>query len=144
MSATPELVRRQAATQATYDRFRGKGWSWASGLTCAHLARFHLRQMGHRPPSLPRLRSLIAARRALDANGWATVADMLDAQPGLMRIAPAEMLLGDLAVIDGTGDGLGAILVCIAPHKLIGWREDAPALVVLDVELTDISAAWRV
>lgn len=139
----PELVRRADAAKATYARFRGKAWSWKSGITCVHLARFHLRQMGHRPERLPRLRSRIAAVRALRERGWETVSDMLDAQPGLLRITPAEMVIGDLAVVEGSQDGLAAVLVCAGPHKLLGWREDAPALVVLDIELAEISAAWR-
>lgn len=139
----PELIRRQEATAATLAKFRSKAWSWQSGITCAHLARYHLRKMGHRPEPLPRLRSLIAARRALDARGWADVAAMLDAQPGLARIAPAQMALGDLAVL-ASGDDLGAIMVCTGPHKLIGWRDDVPEMVVLDIELGELTAAWRV
>ena len=139
----PDLIRRQEATAATMAKFRGKARSWESGITCAHLARFHLRKMGHRVEPLPRLRSLIAARRALDARGWADVTAMLDAQPGLLRIAPAQMALGDLATLE-SGDGLGAIMVCAGPHKLIGWRDDAPEMVVLDVELGELSAVWRV
>jgi hypothetical protein len=98
--------------------------------------------MGHRPPPLPRIRSLAGARRALAERGWTDVTDMLDAQPGLLRIAPAEMLPGDIAAL-ASEDGIGAIFLCAGPHKLIGWREDAPAMVVLDVSFDQVSGAWR-
>ena len=138
----PDLIRRQRATQETLDRFRGVAWSWDSGITCAHLARFHLRAMGHKPAALPRLRSAIAARRALTQRGWANVTAMLDAQPGLIRIPPAAMKMGDLAALD-SGDGLGGVMVCLGPHKLMGWREDVPEMVVLDIVFGEIAAAWR-
>lgn len=138
-----DLLRRHAATEATLARFRGKDFSWREGITCVHLARFHLRRMGHRPEPLPRIRSAAAARRALAVRGWANCADMLDAQPGLARIPAATMLMGDLAVL-ASGEGIGAIFVCAGPHKLLGWREDAPALVVLDVDFSELEASWRV
>lgn len=137
----PDLIRRQQATEKTLARYRGKAFDWRSGVTCVHLARFHLRAMGHRPPTVPRVRSLLAARRALESRGWADCAAMLDAM--LPRIAPAEMLMGDLAVLSDP-DGVGAIFICAGPHKLLGWREDAPALVVLDVNLDELDGAWRV
>lgn len=143
MNGQPDLIRRQQATSATLAKFRGKAWSWESGITCAHLARFHLRKMGHRPESLPRIRSLVAARRALAARGWADVTAMLDGQPGLLRIAPAEMAMGDLASLESDNGNIGAIMVCAGPHKLLGWREDVPELVVLDVEFSELTAAWR-
>lgn len=139
----PPLVQRQAALQATLDKFRTREWSWAAGHTCVHLARFHLRQMGHKPEAVPAIRSEISARRALATRGWQSVADMLDAQPGLMRIAPAMMLPGDLAVA-GSADGVGAVFICLGGRKLMGWREDADGMVILDVLFDDLDAAWRV
>ena len=140
--SVPDLIRRQQATEKTLARYRGKAFDWRTGVTCVHLARYHLRAMGHRPPTVPRVRSLLAARRALESRGWADCAAMLDAM--LPRIAPAEMLMGDLAAVPSDDGGIGAIFVCAGPHKLIGWREDAPALVVLDVDLGDLVGAWRV
>lgn len=138
-----DLLRRQRATTATLARYRGRTFCWRAGVTCVHLARFHLRKMGHKPETLPRLRSIVGARRALKDRGWADVAAMLDAQAGLMRIAPAQMLTGDLAVL-ASADGIGAIFVCVGPHKMIGWREDAPGAVVLDLTFDQVTGAWRV
>lgn len=141
-----DLLRRQAATMATHGRYFGKPFGWAAGVTCVHLIRFHLRQMGHRPAPLPRVRSALAARRALTERGWQTCGDMLDAQVGLARIPAAAMLPGDVALLDSDDEGgaaMGALFVCVGPHKLMGWREDAPGCVVLDVSFADIAAAWR-
>lgn len=143
VAAMPELVRRAAAINAAMQKYGKRKFSWRDAVTCVHLVRSHLVKMGHRPPPLPRLRSLIAARRALKERGWANVSDMLDAQPGLLRIAPAEMLPGDIAVLESE-DGIGAIFLCAGAHKLIGWRDDAPAMIVLDLSFDKISGAWRV
>jgi len=137
-----DLIRRARAVDATKKKYGPKVFNWRQGSTCIHMARSHLVQMGHRPPSLPRIRSLLSARKALKESGWANVEAMLDAQAGLIRIAPAEMLLGDIAVL-ASEDGIGAIFICAGPHKLIGWREDHPTLVVLDLSFDQISGAWR-
>lgn len=136
----PEMERRRAATQATLDRYRGKAFDWSTGITCVHLAWCQLRKMGHRPPGLPRVRSALAARRALQARGWSSVADLLDSV--LPRIAPARMLLGDLAVTPSE-EGMGSVMVCVGPRMLMGWREDLPELVMLDVSPAELAGAWR-
>jgi hypothetical protein len=135
------LLTRKDATEKTMARYRRKAFDWSKGITCVHMARSHMRNMGHRPPGLPRFRSAFAAKQALTARGWTSVDDMLDSL--LPRIAPAQMLLGDLATLPSE-EGLGSIMVCAGPHKLLGWREDAPELVVLDVQLDELSGAWRV
>jgi hypothetical protein len=139
----PDLIRRQRATAATLAKYRAKEWSWKDGITCVHLARSHLREMGHKPEPMPRVRSLVAAKRALAERGCGTVAELLDAQPGLLRIAPAQMLLGDLAVLPGL-EGLGAIVVCAGPLKLLGWHEEAPGMEVLSAPLGNLTGAWRI
>ncbi|MDE8654773.1 DUF6950 family protein [Novosphingobium album (ex Liu et al. 2023)] len=140
-----ELVRRQTATARTMARYRARPFDWRKSITCVHMARFHLRAMGHRPEPLPaRVRSAIGARRALDERGWKNVAEMLDALPGLQRIAPAMMLLGDIVVAASDGDDLGSIMICAGPQKLIGWHGAAEGMVVIDVPLDQLDGAWRV
>lgn len=108
------------------------------------MARYHLRKMGHKPEPLPvRVRSAIGAKRALSERGWSNAVDMLDAQPGLKRIAPAMMLLGDLAVAR-SDDGLGSILICVGPQKLIGWHGAVDGMEVQDIPLDELDGAWRV
>src|SRR3546814_14475637 len=88
----PEPVRRKESTQATLDKFKGQPFDWGEGRHCVRLAHFHLRQMGQKPPTLPRIRSALAAKKALKERGWASVSDMLDSI--LVRIPPAMMQLG--------------------------------------------------
>lgn len=136
-------LQRKDAVEALIAKYQGRSFDWRSGCTCVHLARFHLRQMGHRPPTLPRLRSALAAKREMQRRGWADVGAMLDAI-GLERIAPAQMVLGDLAV--GPADEFfGAIGVCAGPlGQLLGWHEDQPGLVIIHTDLSQLTGAWRV
>lgn len=136
-----ELERRRVATEKTLKRFRGKVFAWKTGVHCVRLFHQHLKNMGHKPPSLPRVRSPLGAKRALKERGWESVEAMLDSM--LERIAPAEMMLGDVAIVPGDA-GLDAIFVCAGPLKVFGWREDAPALVLLDIGLDELTGAWRV
>lgn len=136
----PPLVRRRNATQQTLDRFRGADFDWAT-MTCAHLAHFHLTEMGHTLPHIPPFDSALAAARAMHDRGWDSVADMLD--EFLPRITPASMLVGDLALIRGSG-GLDAVFICAGPLKMFGWREDMPDLVLLNVSFGELEGAWRV
>lgn len=135
-----ELERRRIATEKTLARYRGKAFDWSKGVTCVHLARFHLRNMGHRVPTLPRFRSALGAKKALKAGGWGSVSDMLDGM--LPRIAATEMVLGDLGIVPGDA-GMDAIFICAGPRKVFGWREDADGLVVLNVSMDELGAAWR-
>lgn len=139
-STLPELEWRRQATEATLARYRNKPFDWATGVTCVHMARFQLRNMGHRPPSLPRFRGALGAKKAMKERGWPSVSAMLDSM--LPRIPPAAMLLGDLAVVEGDA-GMDSIMVCAGPQRLFGWREDAEGLVVLSVQMSEVSGAWR-
>src|SRR5690606_11029879 len=69
--ALPELDRRREATQATLDKFRDTAFDWAEGRHCVRMAAYHLRQMGWRSPKLPtipRVRSALAAKKELQAH----------------------------------------------------------------------------
>lgn len=133
-----DLLRRQKATEATLAKYRDKPFSWKDSNTCLHMLRFHLRQMGHKPEPLPRIRSAIGARRALDERGWQDVGDLLDTL--LPRIPHASMLLGDVAMFR-SGDGFGAITISVG-GKVLGWHDDAPGMTAL--EPVEIAGAWRV
>lgn len=135
-----ELERRRAATEETLARYRNKVFDWSKGVTCVHLARFHLRNMGHRPPTLPRFRSALGAKRALTERGWESVEHMLDTM--LPRIAPAQMMLGDLATVPGQ-DGLDCILVSAGPLKLMGWHPETGEFVLYDDGISEVTGAWR-
>lgn len=136
-----DLLRRQAALKATLTRWQRLKHNWKTGRHCVALARDHAVAMGHAPPRLPKIRSLLAARRALKEHGWADTCAMLGAL--FPEIPVAAALPGDLVVVMETGDGIGAVLIAIEPHKFAGWREDAPRLVVLDLDWSDVTKAYR-
>lgn len=141
--AKPDLLRRQKAVQETMEKYRSRPFDWRSKATCLHMARFHLRRMGRKPPPMPQVGSLLAAKKALKERDWLNVADMLDGI-GLERIAPAMMLLGDLVAIESE-DGIGSIFVAAGPNKIIGWCVEQEGLAVVDLAAPEnLKGAWRV
>lgn len=139
----PELEWRKRATQKTLERYRTKAFDWSTGVTCVHFGWAHLRNMGRRPPTLPRFRSPLAAKKALTEGGFGSVTELLDSF--LPRIAPAQMLLGDLAVVDGE-QGLDCIMVCTGPLALLGWLPEGHGEGMVNYlgDISDVKGAWRV
>lgn len=137
-----ETIRRMEGTKRTLDQWRGTVFDWTQPATCVHLAHSHLTGMGHELPDIPAFDSALTAAREMQARGWGSVADMLD--EFLPRYdGAAHMRLGDVGVISGAG-GLDAIFICAGPFKYFGWREDHPDLVLLDITVGDLEAAWKV
>lgn len=114
------LVDRVAATETVIARYRGKPFDWSTSGTCIHLARAQVVAMGHKAPRVPAFRSAIGAGKALKKAGYDRLEDLLDAI--LPRIAPASMLVGDLALMAG-GGGFDAIVIA-AGGKVIGYHDD--------------------
>jgi hypothetical protein len=137
-----QLIKRRDATKRTLDAWRGVTFDWTQPATCVHLARSHLVELGYDLPPIPEFDTALGAARAMREHGWDSVSDMLDS---LLERRPgaAFMMLGDLALIKGAG-GLDAIFICAGPLKVFGWREDEPDLVLLDVGLGELEAAWKV
>lgn len=137
------LPKRAKALAKTLAKFEGRAFDWATGATCIHLVRTHLKNMGHKVPSIPRFQSAIGAKRALSATGHDSLESLLDAH--LERIAPAMMIIGDIALMAGDNeDGTGfdaAVVSAGAGGKVFGWHPDAPALA--NIEPLAIKAAWR-
>jgi hypothetical protein len=125
----PDLLRRNEATNATFAKFRRKKFDWSKAVTCGHLARFHAKQMGHKVPPMPAFRSAVGARKALATMGFASMGELLASM--FPTIAPAEMLLGDMAVIP-SGDGFDAVFVC-SGRWLFGWMGDEDGMTLLDL-----------
>ena len=136
----PELERRRRATERTRQKYIGREFDWKRWRHCIALARYQAVQLGHRPPPIRPIRGPVSAKRELAKRGFGSAIELLDGE--FARIAPAQMLLGDLAAVKGV-DGLDCIMVNVGPGRLMGWREDVAELVVLVVDLSDIDAAWR-
>jgi len=137
-----DTLRRQKAMQATEARWRWQVADWKARCTCLHMLHFHLKAMGHKVPRLPAVRGPLAARKALAERGWANMAELMDAQ-GFERVAPAAMRVGDVAY-RSSADGLGSVMLCVSAHKLLGWFENDPRMVVMDMSFDQVEAAWKV
>lgn len=136
-----DLEQRRIRTQAVVDRFRDRPFSWTGRRTCLHLARAQMRAMGHQPPKMPDLRSALSAHRALIAAGHDDIAGLLDSL--LPRIAPAAMLIGDLALMEGDS-AFDAVVINVG-GKVFGYAEDHDGLQVIQpVGIQPFKAAWRV
>ncbi|PNU02524.1 DUF6950 family protein [Novosphingobium guangzhouense] len=129
-----DLEARRVALETTLAKYRGRTLDYVTA-DCARMIRFHLLQMGHKPPALPRYRSAIGARRAMIQTGG--ISAVLDTF--LPRIPYARMLPGDIAILDGT-DSLECGMICVG-HKLIGWAEGSDEMI--NFVPFDIKAAWR-
>lgn len=141
-SQVPEGERRRAATVATHDKFIGKPIDWSKGRHCVRMAQFQMRGMGMKTPTLPRLRSALAARKALKERGWDSVSAMFDSM--MPRIPPAMMRLGDIAVTPGD-EGFEAVLISLGDRAFLGWLPDgSEAAAMVDCNLGDVTGAWRV
>lgn len=137
-----EMARRVAATRKTIAKYE-KPFSWSKRATCIHMARAHLRNMGHRPPPIPDFRSALGARTQLRKAGFPDLAGLFDSL--LPRIAPAAMWVGDIALLAGD-EMFGSICISDTAGSLIGWHEDDPSRVRPQkvMSLNDVIGAWRV
>ena len=136
-----DLERRRVGTEATLAKYRARPFDWADAATCIHLARAQARNLGHRPPAIPRFRSAIGARTALAKVGYDTLEALLDRL--FARISPASMLLGDLAALPGEGP-FPALMIFDGGAKLLGWHAADPSgIKPVARAMTDITGAWR-
>lgn len=136
----PELERRRRATEKTRLKYIDTEFDWKRWRHCIALARYQAVQLGHKPPPIRAIRSALAAKKELQRRGVESVRDLLDEL--FPRIAPAQMLLGDLAAVPGE-DGLDAVFVCVGPNRLMGWHASKPTLAVVVVDFSEIVGAWR-
>lgn len=132
----PEAVKRNAALQKTADKYRGKPFQWGVN-DCAKMARSHLVNMGHKPPKMEAYKSAVGAKTALKKAGFEDLESLFDSF--LPRIAPAAMLPGDLALMQGDGS-FDAVTVCVG-RKVMGWFEGEDEAVMIVPH--EIKAAWR-
>ncbi len=133
-----DLERRRIAAQETLNAWRGRTFDW-DGSSCAHLAYDHLTNMGRDLPTMPKFTTATGAVRALKERGWGTVEAMLNDL--LEPIAPAQMLVGDIGVIDGQ-DGLESIVISTG-FKMMAWHPDGRFVLSGD-GLDALKGAWRV
>lgn len=139
MSVTAAM--RGAATNATAKHFSGTPFDW-DGASCIHLAHVHAINMGHDVPPLPMFRTRQGALRALCKTGHRTLECLMDSL--FPRIAPAQMLVGDIGMLPGEDRRLRALVIYDGHKSVAGWHEaDPSSLVWIKNMQSDLIAAWR-
>lgn len=138
---TINLALRAQATEATVQYFADRPFDW-NGASCIHLAHCHAINMGHQPPPLPMFRSRQGALRGLLKTGHRSVEALMDSL--FERIAPARMLVGDIAMLPGEDKRLKALVIFDGHLSVAGWHEAHPEkLVWIKAMQTELIAAWR-
>lgn len=135
------MIRRQAAAQATIDRFQGKPLVLGRD-DCVRMSAFCLRKLGVKASLLKAgsYRSEVGARRVMQRLGYDTLADAVDAL-GLPRIAPAMCLPGDILSLRAAGDHAVALAVAVGNGRVLGFWEAAGVCTVF--QPTEYDLAWR-
>jgi hypothetical protein len=128
-------IDRQLAVAATKRAFARREIDWRE-VDCARMLAFHLVQMGHAPPPLPKYSTAKGAARELKKAGG--LAPALD---GFLERIPALLMWpGDVAILPGE-NGMDAVIIW-AGRKGIGWHEDSPVLANMTPDLSLVTA-WR-
>jgi hypothetical protein len=131
------LSDRIEALNRTLAKYRNKPFVWGKS-DCVKMARDHLVNMGHKPRKIPPYKSAVGARGALKKVGYASLESLFDSM--LPRIAPAQMLPGDVALMEGEPP-FDALVISLG-RKVMGFHSDAKGTVVMVPH--EIKAAWRV
>lgn len=135
------LIRRQRAAEAVRDAFIDVPHAWGS-YDCGKMVAAHLRHFGIAAgvSKAGSYRTMIGAQRALKRLGVSSLAERLD-QLGLMRIAPAYALIGDIIELPSTGP-LDAMSIVLGNGRVLGYHELALGATIL--QPVTMLAAWRV
>lgn len=139
----PDMVRRMRAIESVRARFEHKPYKIGVS-DCAKLVRALLTSMGHSKLPKPKpYKNALGAKRELTRLGFANLEAMMDTL--LKRIAPAAMLIGDVALIEADPEDAAGeeTLIVSLGNKYWGWHPDQFELAVLVIDPTNIKAAWR-
>lgn len=139
------LAERAAATQATWNTYRGVPHCWR-GTTCIHVMREHLVLFGHDIIPVPEFNTKKGAREAMEAMGASSLSELLPIL-GLAEILPSEMIVGDIAILPGDAgrtDGIRGAVAIYAGQKFMGWHGAAEGFCDIDDVMPHVTAAFRV
>lgn len=138
------MVRRQAATAATAERFRAKPFHFGAA-DCVRMVAFHLKKLGHKVAlaKAGSYSSALGAKRALKRSGYSSLADALD-RHGLERITPAAAMMGDILLLPSS-DEFEALAVVLGNGRAIAYHAGVgPESGAVNIQPLEILAAWRV
>lgn len=136
----PTPVLRVQATEATLKRFLGKAYR-LSTVDCGRLVGFHLRKMGRKVdvPKMGDYSTYAGALKWLKQRGCDSLEAYFDSL-GLLRIAPAEALAGDILTLQST-DQLSAPVIYLGDGQYLGFHEESDRCELL--KPAAFEQAWR-
>lgn len=132
------MIRRQRAAQACVDAYAGKPLDWGKS-ECLKLFRFALHQQGVKCGKAPTYTTEMGAVRAMKKAGFDTLAEAVDAQ-GLVRIAPAAALPGDIIALPAEGAFGCALTVFVGNGRVLAYYDGRCQVIQPNAYVT----AWRV
>lgn len=132
-----EIEVRAEATEATRLRYTGRVFQWGK-VDCIKMAHYHARNMGHKPPKLPRYTSQIGAIRGIKKMGFDSIDEIFASMFPKIPLAMAR--LGDFVIAEGEA-GIDAVYIS-AGRKIMGFHEEAEGLVMVIPEV--VKSAYRV
>lgn len=136
------LTDRARLARRTVDRFGKRPFGFGKN-DCIAMAHFHLTGAGVKVPALPPYRSALGAKKALASRKCESIEALID-KTRLVRIAPAQMLIGDIATLQGD---LFSAVVIHCGDMAFGWHEggDTHGLPLPTMMVPhEYIAAWRV
>jgi hypothetical protein len=137
-----EILRRRDATQATLEWFATRPFAWKDGATCVHMVRKQLVALGHKPPPMKAFRSALGAKKALQAKGWASLAEMMGSI--LPAIPPARAMIGDIVELPSDDAVFGALCIVVGNGRVMGYFEGAGDMLTVMQPIDVPIRAWRV
>lgn len=136
------LVERSARTEPVIAKFRSVPFSWEGAANCIHLFREQMQAFGHEVPEIPVFRTATGAKRTLKAQGVNSLEALVDRHLPMARIRPAELWLGDIALLPGKP--LDALAIYVGGGMVAAWHGNDPEpLRNIVVSHADVIAAWR-
>lgn len=132
---------RQAATQATANKFSGKEFAWGK-YDCAKMVNYHLSRLGlgFDFSQIEKYSDPISARAAMAGLGFENLAQAMDSK--FESIAPARAVLGDIIEFD-PDNPLGSLGIALGNNAVFCYVEDHPGGPV-GARIIKARKAWRV
>jgi hypothetical protein len=141
MKRIDPLVRRRDLTQLAVNQSLGRTYKLAT-LDCGKLIGRHLRKFGYTVelPKVGAYSTPAGALKWLKTRRFESLEARLDAI-GLVRIAPARAMTGDIMALDST-DALAALVIWLGHGQALGFHESSDKCVLLAP--SSFRGAWSV
>lgn len=137
-----QYLQRVEAANATVSKFKGKRLKWGS-VDCLQIAAYCLRKLGHQKPTggIRPYKTSSGALRSFREAGYADLIEAVDAY-GLVSIAPAMAMAGDLIAYPAIGFGGYGLGIALGDNKMLGLATIPATPLEPEHTLVDVGAIW--